>query len=92
MTTAFLRRRLILRPSSSSEETKSESESDAVAAGGVASRLRKLDLAFEERFLNVTCGRVASAVVAVVVSSAILIDILQEGPCVLCEKYVRRSR
>ena len=59
VTPAFFLRRLICLPSSSSDEVKPESESEA--AGGVISRFLMLDLAFSVRFLNDTTGASTAA-------------------------------
>lgn len=58
VTAAFLRLLLMRRPSSSSEDVKSESESEA--GGGETAFLRKLALALAERFLKVTWGTSAA--------------------------------
>lgn len=75
VTTAFLRLRLILRPCSSSEETKLESESESAAGGGVAAFLRRLDFALAERFLKANCGTSA----AVSASSAMMVTQTGQG-------------
>jgi hypothetical protein len=55
---AFFRRLLICRPSSSSEDVKPGSESDA--GGGLGSLFLILDFAFVVRFLNETTGTSAA--------------------------------
>lgn len=57
VTAAFLRRRLMRYPSSSSEEVKPESE----AGGGVASFLRKVAFALPPRFLKANWGTGSAA-------------------------------
>ena len=56
---AFLRRRFIVRPSSSSEDVKPDSESEA--GGGVASLFRMFDLPFAPRFLKEMTGTSVAA-------------------------------
>ena len=56
---AFLRLRLIVRPSSSSEDVKPDSESER--GGGVGSLFLMFDLPFAPRFLNETTGTSVAA-------------------------------
>ena len=76
VTPAFFRRRFIVRPSSSSEDVKPESESEA--GGGVASRFLTLDFPFAMRFLKETTGA------STVWGSSILLAVSKAA---LCEEY-----
>ena len=72
VTPTFLFRRLIFLPSSSSDDWKLESEAESslsavwfevavlVVGGGVAGRLRRVDLGLVLRFLNENCGMSAT--------------------------------